>query len=258
MKECNQQKYILFLEEPKALCTHSGNAKKGFTLAEVLITLAVIGVVAAMAIPGMVNSTNKQEYTTALLKAYSTLSNASQKIMQENGCVGSLKCTGLFSDNDVTTRENAFATEFVKYVSSPSLELRPSNAKGCFKDVVVKKIDGRDWTVFSGNLYDWTQPKVGLGDGMCSILFAPSGNCTDEMNGEKYCALTYIDINGKKGPNQWGRDTFRFHFMEDGSVKPYGYETSQATVEANCNTSGAASDGYSCAFKVIKEGKMNY
>lgn len=50
--------------------------KQGFTLAEVLITLVIIGIIAAMTLPSLLGGTNKQEIKTALQKAMSTLSQA--------------------------------------------------------------------------------------------------------------------------------------------------------------------------------------
>ncbi len=47
-----------------------------FTLAEVLITLAIIGVVAAMTIPSVIVNTNQQEFKTGLRKAVSVLNSA--------------------------------------------------------------------------------------------------------------------------------------------------------------------------------------
>ena len=57
----------------------------GFTLAEVLITLVIIGVIASMTIPTLMNKTNKQEYVAGLKKVYSSLSQATQKIISEEG-----------------------------------------------------------------------------------------------------------------------------------------------------------------------------
>lgn len=50
--------------------------KSGFTLAEVLITLGIIGVVAAMTIPTLLSTTNDQEYKTGIKKAMSALNQA--------------------------------------------------------------------------------------------------------------------------------------------------------------------------------------
>ena len=50
--------------------------KKGFTLAEVLITLAIIGVVAAISIPSVISNSQQQEFKTGLKKAVSVLNSA--------------------------------------------------------------------------------------------------------------------------------------------------------------------------------------
>ena len=57
----------------------------GFTLAEILIALIVIGVIAAITVPTLIQNTQKQEYVSALKKAYSTLSQATQQIIAEEG-----------------------------------------------------------------------------------------------------------------------------------------------------------------------------
>ena len=61
------------------------NSKMGFTIAEVLITLVIIGVIAAMTIPTLMNNTNKQEYVSKLKKAYATLSQATNRIIADEG-----------------------------------------------------------------------------------------------------------------------------------------------------------------------------
>ena len=48
----------------------------GFTLAEVLITLAIIGVVAALSIPAVISNSQQQEFKTGLRKAVSVLNSA--------------------------------------------------------------------------------------------------------------------------------------------------------------------------------------
>ena len=59
--------------------------KKGFTLAEVLITLAIIGVVAALTIPSVIVKTQQQEFKTGAKKAISVLSQAMQLTEVKDG-----------------------------------------------------------------------------------------------------------------------------------------------------------------------------
>lgn len=56
-----------------------------FTLAEVLITLGIIGVVAALTIPALMNQTNDKEFIVAWKKAYSSISNGYNQAVMDNG-----------------------------------------------------------------------------------------------------------------------------------------------------------------------------
>ena len=57
--------------------------KNGFTLAEVLITLTIIGIVAAMTMPALLSSIEKGQIGPKLAKAISTLENANRTILQQ-------------------------------------------------------------------------------------------------------------------------------------------------------------------------------
>ena len=59
--------------------------KKAFTLAEVLITLMIIGIVAALTIPSVISNYQQQEFKTGLKKAVSVLNEAIQMNIQEDG-----------------------------------------------------------------------------------------------------------------------------------------------------------------------------
>jgi prepilin-type N-terminal cleavage/methylation domain-containing protein len=56
---------------------------KAFTLAEVLITLGIIGVVAAMTLPTLIQNHKNRELQTQFKKSYSTLSQILQKVVTE-------------------------------------------------------------------------------------------------------------------------------------------------------------------------------
>ena len=58
--------------------------KKGFTLAEILITLSIIGVVSALTLPNLSSGYSKQVTATQLSKAINTLENANALALQEN------------------------------------------------------------------------------------------------------------------------------------------------------------------------------
>ena len=58
--------------------------KNAFTLAEVLITLGIIGVVAALTLPSLIQNYQKQVWVNQLKKSYSTISQGFYKIMSDN------------------------------------------------------------------------------------------------------------------------------------------------------------------------------
>lgn len=62
------------------------NAFAAFTLAEVLITLGIIGVVAAMTMPSLVNEHRNKQYVVAFKKLYSNFSNAIILYKADQGC----------------------------------------------------------------------------------------------------------------------------------------------------------------------------
>lgn len=63
----------------------TNNSKKAFMLAEVLITLGIIGVVAAMTLPAMIQKQQKKEVIVSLQKMYSTLMQAAESYQAANG-----------------------------------------------------------------------------------------------------------------------------------------------------------------------------
>lgn len=54
-------------------------------MAEVLITLGIIGVVAALTLPSLINKYQNHVYLSSLKKNYSTLQNAHLRVSDENG-----------------------------------------------------------------------------------------------------------------------------------------------------------------------------
>ena len=83
--------------------------KNSFTLAEVLITLSILGVVAAISIPNIINNYQKRLNITKLQKAYSVLETAATNIAVSSGCLNrDVACTGLLGITGQSDFENKF------------------------------------------------------------------------------------------------------------------------------------------------------
>lgn len=207
-----------------------------FTLAEVLVTLVIIGVIAAMTIPTLMNNTNKQEYVSRLKKAYSTLSQATNKIIADNG-----KPRG--DIGGWATTSSAAYEMYKKYLSNIK---DCNNSTGCFASE-YKRMNNQ----MTNSYDDPTGRRFVLADGT-SVLFHSghfSNSCEYESFGSSnVCQIIAVDINGNKGPNALGTDAFAFALKEDG-LFPVG-----------CDFYGCGSDtvGWGCTCKVIREGAINY
>ncbi|MBR1753796.1 prepilin-type N-terminal cleavage/methylation domain-containing protein, partial [bacterium] len=215
---------------------------RGFTLAEVLITLGIIGVVAALTIPTLMQKTNDKEIISSVKKMYSTLSNAIQLSTAENGTVD--KWT---FDPGVNAQS---ATEFWEYIKDyfKIAEDCGTEGTGCYTE------DGSIYTVGKGpnvktNSYV-TQTGyyfVSLVDGS-TFWFRTNGESCNASDGEvqNVCAIVWYDVNGKKSPNRLGKDIFLFHILKD-KVLP--------NTRDDCKQ---GDNGWGCASYVIKNENLNY
>ena len=91
------------------------NNQKGFTLAEVLITLGIIGTVTALTLPALIQNHKKSETTARLKKFYSIMSQAVLMSENDNGSIEDWEKaemdskdeeTGQYSDNDYNIQKN--------------------------------------------------------------------------------------------------------------------------------------------------------
>lgn len=251
--------------------------KKGivmaFTLAEVLITLGIIGVVAAMTIPTLVANSQKQEYVSKLRKTYTMLNQAFSKYAADQGCVGDLLCTGLFSDttaNKLTDWDNFF-NNYLK------VSKNCGTGTGCFPTetnfnqpgTITPDTDTAFYKVILADGQSLGIQTFGGGSLNCNYLTTRPGNPLDRS-----CASFVLDLNGTKGPNKSGVDYFPWvsfainstHFI----VPMYGSQAFSAYCGSTCiwsDTTGANyycgkaanSSGQGCASRIVEEGwVMNY
>lgn len=212
----------------------------GFTLAEVLITLGVIGVVAAMTLPSVINKYKEQETVNKVKKFYSVMSQAYMLSVKDNGYPNEWN-VGNGATKTTAEQVATYLKPYLKIIRDCG------TSSGClnYKEV-VKYLNGN---LHSAN-YDTRNEyyKVILSDGSY-IWWRGSDNvwCESIKGGNpNTCALIWTDINGGKEPNTLGKDIFYGYITVNG-VKPSLIE--------DCNKN---SDGWGCMNYILQNGNMNY
>ena len=121
--------------------------KKGFTLAEVLITLAVIGVVAALTIPVLVQKYQKKQLFTQFMKTYNTVTTALDNAVAEYGDIDTWNW-GKWEYNDETGED-----EFISSGDNPVEAYIFSQLKYVKKCDVAKECFASDYNTLSGSTF---------------------------------------------------------------------------------------------------------
>lgn len=183
----------------------------GFTLAEVLITLGIIGVVAAMTMPTLINSTNGAQYKAAFKKALSALSQAVtlNVALDDVNFADTIAGGGTSADTDRTT-DGTIANIFNKRMNI----VKGANALSDNHDIKDAASTPTSTALF-GAAYAADEATTNNGlptvntflffnDGMMFAFDGTDSACTiaeGTSTSLKVCE-GYIDVNGEKGPNR--------------------------------------------------------
>lgn len=158
--------------------------KSGFTLAEVLITLGIIGVVAAMTIPTLMNQTGQAEFKTGFKKAVSVLNQAVTMSV-------ALDSTDFSS---LTTADNAAGSIYNMFISRMN---------------VISTIAGTSASL--GTAFQTAAQNYILyfNDGMAITFPSKATACTsaNQAVGAANACQIVVDINGNKKPNKMSQAT---------------------------------------------------
>lgn len=173
--------------------------KIGFTLAEVLITLVIIGVIAAMTVPTLMNNTQGQENKTAYKKAISAMN---QALTAEHSLEGNTAST-LSLAKIMKKRTNIIT----KVDAWPGGSL-PGGAQTADSEVGI-------FATSDGIIYN-------IPDGTSNACSGePTADDTDfKIYEADNCGVGAVDVNGIKGPNQHvttsdkSQDQFTFTIFE--------------------------------------------
>lgn len=221
-----------------------------FTLAEVLIVIGIIGVIAQMTIPTLVKSTETTQRVVGLKKAYSTLSQAYTMAVNEKGTPDTWGLVASASPIGATNIINALAPQLMIEKNCGS---RTDN---CFPSIMYKFINNVDW--FDANT-SGTSAKIKLTNG--DFIFALSyGDCTTYPRGntvalQHACGEFYYDINGAKSPNQLGKDIFFFYLTQFGIIPVGSASETSHTFDLTCKNK---TTGRGCTAWMIYNGNQDY
>ena len=217
--------------------------KNAFTLAETLVALAIIGVLASITIPSIVNSYNKVVYQVKLRKIYAVLAQISQYAVAD---YGEMSYTDFYDGSSEKVQE--WYSNYMK----PYLKIDKEcfDESGCWADE-VKHLNGDEVSNLTAR---------GIGGNIVTFrtldgtLFNADGNVPEDLNNlfgidsDVDGLVLHVDLNGLKGPNIIGKDIFVFVYTNKGFV-PAGNDRDKDFVEQECSEDGA---GIMCASKIAR------
>jgi len=212
------------------------NLSHGFTLAEVLITLVIIGIVAALTISAVINTYVERSTVTKLKKCVSTLAQAKRLAETKHGPVETW---------DVTSGSGTYTVNFMNYLKPFILMAKDCNTSTtCVSNSTFKHLNGTTY----GDIHKAAYYRFLFPDGSLLYIGAFGGNWCSRTDGNvpNSCALIWYDADGPKGSATIGKDLFILEFARNG-IFPY--------LSNDCRKN---SYGYGCASYIIKNSDMKY
>lgn len=234
------KKYVNLCPQSNTYSNVTKKRKLAFTLAEVLITLGIIGIVAAITIPQLVNNYKAKRLRTQFLKSYSTIQQAFKEMEADD-----------VSTDPTTYNTLEYYKTFMNYLQAPMdcgigdnkylpcVYMRDSSSKD-YKP--YKTYDGK--TNASMILFDDGQ--IALQDGTL-LLF--------ENYAPRMRVFVSVDLNGYNNkPNRWGYDLFTFQLV-DNQLKAMGDTgTTYTDLSTYCNVNSQDEyNGIACAKKALSD-----
>lgn len=257
--------------------------RKGFTLAEVLIALAIIGVVAVLTIPTLVSGYKKEVWASSLATAISNLEIATTTMIVKEGAddiYGTKAWKNVAEDSPDLNEDNIqqFLADFGETLQLSFKEDEPQ-AKDFYESTGLYDINGNEFNPTSDVCLLRGLTLTGKNNIVYFFYFesAVSGVKPEEDVYDLGGNLTYIsahveiDVNGKDKPNTIGKDIFKFVMGSDGKWYPIGGIDYAVFLHNNtltwkdtsspyaCTDSTKKDYGWGCTARLVENGyKMDY
>lgn len=233
---------------------------KGFTLAEVLITLGIIGVVAALTTPALLHNVGTAEIGPKLAKFRSTVENANKMMLVENDVNRLPVLIRRGGNGNETQTYTGLLQNFMRLDSGDAIT---SGIKAYTGDTDLGQINvttaaGQSQQVTLNNANSFTFRTV---EGMAAH-FEIQQNPANIGN----IGVALVDINGTGNPNRLGKDIFGFVLDANGMLTPIGstsisnalpedipddYDYNQVDWQNSCNAEEVRGNGLTCTGSIF-------
>ena len=220
--------------------------KKSFTLAEVLITLGIIGVVAAMTLPTVINNSRNKQLEAGLKRSYSVIAQALDQYQAETG-------ERITPENQKT---HTLKPILMKYFNTVQDCKDGTSSTACIPNKAYvpeeDRADVRAYKTYNGqseiNMAHFDDGQFVLNDGTLVLI---------DNDGVNVWLYISVDVNGyNKNPNKLGHDLFMFQINDKGTLLPMGVKGSRlySDTEEYCSSSASnALNGAGCTYKALTD-----
>ncbi len=228
--------------------------KKAFTLAEVLITLGIIGIVAAMTLPSLIANYQKKVTVNRLKQAYSMINQAlllAQKDYDEPKYWYSGTGLNVGTPEGQTSSKKWIETYFIPYLKGAKFHGRKSLKEMGYKTPYVA-LNGKP--ISNGNLTKLSDCANFIELNNSILLTVGYDNNATLLTD----ILFRVDINGRQKPNMYGRDMFAFHyFAKNGKLVYFAYNpkyTRDDLLNKYCSKSVTNNGNLACSGVIMLDG----
>lgn len=227
---------------------------KAFTLAEVLITVGIIGVVAALTLPALIEKHRRVELQSALKVAYSLLQQGLERMNADWGYP--------LTPQDFGYR--TFKSAYIEYFDNP-VDCNWGGRHSTTNEILCSTgayTTSNESTYEASDTYKIYNNKSGIAmesnyidDGQFALKNGMLVMIENEISGRLFIS---VDINGVgKSPNAWGHDVFTFQLMDDGKLTPMGAPDTFYPVDSYpsyCSKSSTnVNNGLNCTYKAFTD-----
>ncbi len=250
------------ITKPKALTKLKPYKKVGFTLAEVLITLTIVGVIAALTIPNLISKIQDHGFKSAFLKTYGVIREAAFLAEQDDApfwTKSDIFMNPYYWLTNPDAMKNYFKIArgpFVRYNGGGQFAINQVYGNNFNVSTDVKLLNGNPngtyYLVANGSAFAFQ-----LEDSTIVVFFTSYG----------YVHAIYVDVNGQKKPNQWGRDIY---FLQGAGQNPYrsspykkytvlpiGAKGATDVWGTSTDTCKKGTSGMSCGYEILKDRSFN-